>query len=365
MTGEDGSQYRTAGVDYHVLDAAKRVALAAAQASVPFSVGRARFERRSFGEPASVTEVAGITLATVLECLGTKSEIAREYEELTGIDRFAEIGYDTVAAIVNDCICVGALPFVVHAYFASGSAAFYRGTRHASLVEGFLRGCADSGATWGGGESPTLAGLVAPDSIDLAGSAVGRVPDGVNPIFGEELAPGDEIVLVASSGLHQNGASLVRLAAAEHGYDALLPSGRTFGDAALDAGLIYVDLVSALLDDLVEVHYLSHLTGHGLRKLMRADRELTYTIGALPAVPEVLSFLTERQGLSPAEAYGTFNMGAGFAVIVPGGAGRGVVEIATGLGHSALVAGAVVEGPRQVVLEPIGVVYGRESLEIR
>src|SRR5580700_8416903 len=99
MTGEDGSQYRTAGVDYHVLDAAKRVALAAAQASVPFSVGRARFERRSFGEPASVTEVAGITLATVLECLGTKSEIAREYEELTGIDRFAEIGYDTVAAI--------------------------------------------------------------------------------------------------------------------------------------------------------------------------------------------------------------------------------------------------------------------------
>jgi len=365
MSDAHGSDYRSAGVDYDVLDAAKRIALEAADASVPFSAARAHFETRSFGEPASVVEVAGITLATVLECLGTKSQIAREYQESTGIDRFASVGYDTVAAIVNDCICVGALPFVVHAYFATGSATFYDGSRHASLVEGFLRGCSDAGATWGGGESPTLAGLVEPSSIDLAGCAVGRVPDGVDPIFGQALAAGDEIVLVASSGLHQNGASLARLVAAELGYDARMPSGRTFGDAVLDEGIIYVDLVAALLDELVEVHYLSHLTGHGLRKLMRADRELTYTISELSPPPEVLTFLSDCRNLSPADAYGTLNMGAGFAVFVPPGQGSGVVEIAERLGHRAHVAGVVSEGPRRVVLEPIDVVYEGEALKLR
>ncbi len=364
MTGA----YERAGVDYTTLDAAKRRALAAALSTTGYAAARgAAVDDASRGEPAVVVEVGGLRLGFVLECLGTKSTIARAYEDCSGIDRFAAIGYDTVAAIVNDCCCVGALPFVVNAYFATGAASWYGGTRHASLVEGFRRGCADSGAAWGGGESPTLAGLVATDAIDLAGSAVGRVPDGVAPLLGAGLSPGDEIVLVASSGLHANGASLARDVAAQldAGLSTPMASGRDLGDALLDESVIYVPLVELALAEGIPLHYASHVTGHGLRKLMRANRALTYRIERLPEVPEVLAFLAERAGLSDHEAYGTLNMGAGFACYVGAGAGESLVSAASCLGYTALLAGHVEEGPRRVVLEPVGVEYGSGELELR
>ncbi len=364
MTGA----YERAGVDYTTLDAAKRRALAAALSTTGYPAARgATVDDASRGEPAVVVEVGGLRLGFVLECLGTKSTIARDYEDCSGIDRFAAIGYDTVAAVVNDCCCVGALPFVVNAYFATGAASWYAGTRHASLVEGFRRGCADSGAAWGGGESPTLAGLVAAGAIDLAGSAVGRVPEGVAPLLGAGLSPGDEIVLVASSGLHANGASLARDVAAQldAGLSTPMPSGRDLGDALLDESVIYVPLVERALAEGIPLHYASHVTGHGLRKLMRADRALTYRIERLPEVPEVLAFLAERAGLSDHEAYGTLNMGAGFACYVGAGAGEPLVAAASRLGYTALLAGHVEDGPRRVVLEPVGVEYDSGELDLR
>jgi phosphoribosylformylglycinamidine cyclo-ligase len=118
------------------------------------------------------------------------------------------------------------------------------------------------------------------------------------------------------------------------------------------------------------VTYVSPITGHGLRKLMRADRELTYRVRELPAVPEVLAFLVAAAGLSPAEAYATFNMGAGLAVFCRPGAGAGVVAAAASVGLGALVAGSVEAGPRRVVLDPLRsagepVEYGGGELELR
>ena len=91
---------------------------------------------------------------------------------------------------------------------------------------------------------------------------------------------------------------------------------------------MYAALVRALLASSVEVHYLSHITGHGLLKLMRPRRELTYTVARLPEVPEVLEFLVEQTEMSPAAAYSTFNMGCGFAVYCARGSGEEVVRIA-------------------------------------
>ena len=127
---------------------------------------------------------------------------------------------------------------------------------------------------------------------------------------------------------------------------------------------MYVPWVWALLNAGVEVHYLSHITGHGLLKLMRPRRELSYTITTLPHVPEVLEFLVEEAGMSPADAYSTFNMGCGFAVYCAAGSGQDVVRAASELGFSAHVAGTVGEGPRRVVLEPIGVTYQSEALDL-
>jgi phosphoribosylformylglycinamidine cyclo-ligase len=360
--------YRSAGVDYRTLDAGKRSALTEALATsqlLAASGGRAIDESR--GEPAFVFEVAGRLLAFVVEGLGTKSIIARQVEEQLGVSRFDDVAYDTVAAIVNDLCCVGAVPLVVNAYFATGSSDWYADeARSGGLVKGWREACVDAGATWGGGESPSLPGLVAPQDIELAGSAVGTVPEGRDAILGQKLVPGDEIVLVASSGLHANGSSLARAVAGqlERAYATKLPSGRSFGEALLDPSLIYAGLVRALLATRLEVHYLSHITGHGLMKLMRPRHELTYRLNWLPEVPEVLEFLVQQADMAPSAAYATFNMGCGYAVYCAGGAGDEVVQIASRLGLQAGVAGVIEEGPRRVILEPVDVTFESGDMDL-
>ncbi len=363
------SAYRQAGVDYAVLDAGKRSALTEALATSHWlAAAGARAVEGSRGEPAFVLRFAGSTLAFVLETLGTKSIIAREYHELAGVNRFDHIAYDTVAAVLNDLICVGALPLVLNAYFATGSSAWYEHAERAdALLAGWRRACEDAQCAWGGGESPSLVDLLAPQEIELAGSALGFVPPPGEPLLGEQLAPGDEIVLISSSGLHANGASLARRIAAglPEGLSSQLPNGETFGEALLAPSLLYVGLLRHLLGDAqVQLTYLSHITGHGLLKLMRPQRQLTYRIRALPPVPPVLAFLAAQAGLDAAAAHSTLNMGAGFAVYCRPGGGKPVVEAARELGLGALLAGAVEEGPRQVILEPLGVTFAGDQLAL-
>ncbi len=362
------ASYRDAGVDYETLDESKRLAMSAAlSTSGLLELGGAHALDRSRGEPAFAFELGGRTYAFVVEGLGTKSIIARQVAEQLGIERFAEVAYDTVAAIVNDLCCVGALPLVVNAYFATGSSDWYAQRERArSLVEGWRRGCADAGCAWGGGESPSLSGLVDAAEIELAGAAIGVVPEGRQAILGERLAAGDEIVLLASTGLHANGASLARLVAGklEHGYATPLASGATLGEALLAPAPIYVGLVRELLARDLPLSYLSHITGHGLLKLMRRPEPLRYRIWKLPAVPEVLEFLVSRAGLEASEAYSTFNMGAGFALYCASGAGAEIVALAAERGLEAWVAGAVEAGPREVLLEPVGVRFDGSQLAL-
>lgn len=361
------ADYKAAGVDYDALDEGKRSAMAKALATSPLLAARGgKALDASRGEPAFAFDFDGRTLAFVVEGLGTKSVIARHLLERHGIDRFADVAYDTVAAIVGDLCCVGALPLVVNAYFATGASEWYaQAPRAASLLDGWQRACVDAGCAWGGGESPSLSGLVSDQDIELAGAAVGAVPQGRQAILGDELKAGDEIVLVASSGLHANGASLARMLAERlpDGYMTALPSGRSLGEALLDPSVMYAPLVQALLQSQVPISYLSHITGHGLLKLMRRPQQLTYRITALPPVPEVLAFLADQVGLEHRAAYSTLNMGAGYAVYCAAGGGGEVVELARSVGLAALVAGAVEAGPRRVILDPVGVEYGGDELE--
>jgi phosphoribosylformylglycinamidine cyclo-ligase len=365
---DQGASYRAAGVDYDSLDAGKRLAMAKALSTSALLSGKGgRALDASRGEPAFVFDLDGRSFAFVLEGLGTKSVIARHVLESQGINRFADVAYDTVAAILNDLCCVGALPLVVNAYFATGSSDWYRRPeRVEALLEGWRRACVDGACTWGGGESPSLPGLLEQPDIELAGAAIGAVPAGRSPILGESLAAGDEIVLVASSGLHANGASLARLVAGRlsEGYATALPGGVTLGEALLEPSVMYVPLVAALLESGVEVTYISHVTGHGLLKLMRPARSLTYRIERLPEAPAVLDFLVAQAGLDSHAAYSTFNMGAGYAVYCRPGAGETIVRLATDLGLGAILAGGVEEGPRQVVLEPVGVSFAGSELEL-
>ena len=362
------TDYESAGVNYDVLDAAKRTALgAAARTRISHDYGTAMPESR--GQSAFVFRANGSsTLATVLECLGTKSVIAREYMNAGGPNLFDHVGFDAVASIINDLVSVGALPLVLNAYFATGSADWYgEPARFERLVAGWEQGCLEAGAVWGGGESPTLTGLVHPEDIELAGSAVGVIPPGKEPVLGQEIEHGNEIVFIGSTGLHTNGASLVRKIAdrLEHGYLTRLGSGRQLGEAVLDKSALYAKLVAELGRADVAVTYYSHITGHGLRKLMRANKDVTYLIERLPLeVPEVLSFICDAGELDTRTAYATLNMGVGFVVFCAAGDGRRVVDVAERVGLRAGVAGHVRPGPRQVILQPLDITFRDEELQL-
>ena len=312
-------------------------------------------------------ELGDQTLAFVLEGLGTKSMIATALEDSLGVQGFAAVAYDTVAAIVNDLCCVGAQPLVVNAYFATGSSGWYEHIeRQEALLSGWRRACEDAGAAWGGGESPSLPELVSSDHIELAGSAVGLLPPGVRPIFGQDLVAGDEIVFVASTGLHANGASIARMVASQlpDGYGTALENGKSLGEALLEPAPMYASLVENLIANELPVHYLSHITGHGMLKLMRPKQPFVYEITDLPAVPNVLSFLVDQAEMTPRAAYSTFNMGCGFAVYCPKGTGQDVVEVAASIDLQAHVAGRVKSGPRRVVIREIDVTYENGDMDL-
>jgi phosphoribosylformylglycinamidine cyclo-ligase len=368
MAPKPRNAYAASGVDYNVLDDSKRLALAIALGSSGSLAARgALVIDESRGEPAFVFAVEGVILASVLECLGTKSIIARQYQELTGQNRYGDVAYDTVAAIVNDLCCVGALPLVINAYFATGSADWYSDPgRIRALLKGWRQACDDAGCAWGGGESPTLPGLLSSDDIELAGSGVGRVPVGREAVLGQDLAVGDEIVLLASAGLHANGASLVRRVAErlDDGLLAEVSRGVSLGDLILRPSRIYASLVEQLIADEIAVTYLSHITGHGLLKLMRPAASLTYRIAKLPPVPAELAFIAEAAEMAPREAYGTLNMGTGYAVYCRAGEGARVLAIARRTGHHAVLAGRVEKGPRRIILEPVNLTFDEQELDL-
>ena len=362
------SEYSKAGIDYDVLDESKRAAIRNAEATSGLIAAHGgRVIEESRGASAFVLELGGQQLAFVVEGLGTKSILARQWLEQTGEDRFADVAIDGVAAIVNDVASVGALPVVVNAYFATGGSDWHAGnTSIQSLLEGWRIGCERAQAVWGGGESPALPDLVSPKDVEIAGSSIGSVPPEWGPLLGEDLAAGQAIVLVDSSGLHANGATLARSVAAKlpAGLRTEMPDGAAFGAALLEPSVIYVPLVAELRARGIRPAYLAHVTGHGLRKLMRAPADLVYVIEELPPVPPVLSFLAEEAGMSERDAYGTFNMGAGWAVYVDAADAERVVEAAAGCGMTARVAGRVEEGERAVELVEKDITYRSDELEL-
>jgi phosphoribosylformylglycinamidine cyclo-ligase len=365
---DSSDPYVAAGVDYRLLDEGKRLALSLAiSTSDALPTRGAEAIERSRGEPAFMFRLGDRTFAFVLEGLGTKSMIARAYRAAGGEIRYDDIAYDTVAAILNDLACVGALPLVLNAYFATGDSEWYEDeARSSALVEGWQRACRDAGCAWGGGESPSLTGLVASGEIELAGSAVGVIPVDSGPFSAEDLDVGQELVMLGSSGLHANGASLARRIASElpEAYQAPLVSGRTFGAALLDPSLLYVRFVEAIHQQRLPVRYLSHISGHGLLKLMRPPAQYTYRVTALPPVPEVLQFMVDVSRMGPAAAYRTLNMGVGYVAYCDSGFGREVAEAARDLGYTAIVAGLVEAGPRRVILEPVSVEYASAELNL-
>ena len=137
------------------------------------------------------------------------------------------------------------------------------------------------------------------------------------------------------------------------------------GEALLAPTLLYAPVTEALHRAGVAVHYAANITGHGWRKLMRHTAPLTYRIVTPPPVPTVLRHIQRHAGLDDEQAYGTFNMGAGFALFVAADAATRAVDAAREAGVQAWVPGQVEQGPKRVVIEPLGLCFEGDSLALR
>jgi phosphoribosylformylglycinamidine cyclo-ligase len=362
--------YEQSGVAYDKIDPLK-VAAQRAAASTARQLAAHGFSEvpASRGESAYVVDVGPFYLASIVECLGTKVLVADEMARLTGASFFAGIAQDTIAMAVNDLITVGATPLVVQAYWAAGGSDWFGdATRAGALVEGWQRACETCGVAWGGGETPALAGIVEAGRIDLAASCTGLVNPKQRLSVGDALGAGDAIVLLASSGIHANGVSLARKVAERLPQGWLTPideRGTSYGAALLAPTTLYSPVTEALWQAGIAAHYAANITGHGWRKLLRHPAALTYRITQVPPVPRVLSFIAEQAGHDAREAYSTFNMGAGFALFVSAKDAQRTVDVARAQGIEAWVAGRVEAGPKQLIVEPLGITFGADDLALR
>jgi phosphoribosylformylglycinamidine cyclo-ligase len=365
-----GLTYEQSGVDYDRIDPLKIAAQRAAAATAAHLAQHGFAEvAASRGESAYVVDLGPFYLASIVECLGTKALIADEMARLTGRSHFDAIAQDTIAMAVNDLITVGATPLVVQAYWGAGGSEWFGDAQRAhTLIEGWQRACNACGVAWGGGETPALAGVVEAGRIDLAASCTGIVNPKQRLSLGDALGEGDAIVLLASSGIHANGVSLARKLAARLVHGWLTPiddAGTTYGAALLAPTTLYSPVTEALWRAGIVPHYSVNITGHGWRKLLRHAKALTYRVTRLPPVPPVLEFVAREAGHDPREAYSTLNMGAGFALFVSAGQAERTVAVARAQGVPAWVAGQVEAGRKELVIEPLGLRFGSDDLQLR
>jgi phosphoribosylformylglycinamidine cyclo-ligase len=360
--------YAAAGVNYDALDPFKRLAQVAA-AETAGNIKRLGLKEvsSSRGESAYLIEGPDFYLAHVEEGLGTKNLVADAVHELTGKHYYDAIAQDAVAMIVNDMITLGALPVSVAMHLGVGDTTWFEDdAKVASLVAGWKRACDLSRCVWGGGETPGLGGVVVKGTAVLAGSSVGMVKPKARLITGT-IEDGDAIVMLAGSGIHANGLTLARKIAESTGYDAKLSDGRGFGEALLDPTPIYVPVIEDAQEAGVDLHYAVNVTGHGWRKLMRSVEPFVYEITDIPEPQPVFAFMQEYGPVDDTEAYGNFNMGAGFAVYIPEADVKKVIKIAGTAGIHAWRAGTIHKDgtKKQVIIKPKNITYEGETLNVR
>ncbi|MCR4781654.1 MAG: phosphoribosylformylglycinamidine cyclo-ligase [Lachnospiraceae bacterium] len=261
---------------------------------------------------ASFKDMEKPTLLSGTDGVGTKLKIAFL------MDKHDTVGIDCVAMCVNDVACAGGEPLYFLDYIACGKNV---PEKIASIVKGVAAGCEMSGSALIGGETAEMPGFYPEDEYDLAGFSVG-ICDEKDIITGDELADGDVLIGMASSGVHSNGFSLVRKVfemskeSLNTYYDEL---GETLGEALLRPTKIYVKALKSVKDAGVRVRACSHITGGGfyenvprmLRTGMKAViKKDSYTI------PPIFKLLQKTGSIEEHMMYNTYNMGIGMVLAV-------------------------------------------------
>jgi phosphoribosylformylglycinamidine cyclo-ligase len=289
-------------------------------------------KRAGFKDPILVAANDGV---------GTKLKVAIE----TG--RHAGIGIDLVAMCVNDLLAQGAEPLFFLDYFACGKLDVDVAR---TVVAGIAEGCRQAGCALIGGETAEMPGMYAGGDYDLAGFAVGAVERGAVLPRGD-IAVGDVLIGLPSSGVHSNGYSLVRRLVADAGlaWDAPAPfePARPLEEALLEPTRIYVKPALAAIRETGAVKALSHITGGGLSenlpRVLPDGIAAHVELGAWRA-PPVFGWLMRAASLDPAEMLRTFNCGIGMVVVAAREGADAVLGALQAAGEAPIRIGALEPG---------------------
>lgn len=286
------------------------------------------------------------TLVSGTDGVGTKLKLAFV------LDKHDTIGIDCVAMCVNDIVCAGGEPLFFLDYIACGK---NYPEKIAAIVKGVAEGCVQSEAALIGGETAEHPDLMPEEEYDLAGFAVGIV-DEKDMITGEDIAPGDALIGIASTGVHSNGFSLVRKVfemtaeSLNTYYDEL---GVTLGEALLAPTRIYVKALKAVKASGVCIKGCSHITGGGFyENIPRMLPEGACAVIRKDSyeIPSIFGLLQEKGGIEEKMMYNTYNMGLGMVLAVDERDAQRTLAALREAGEKAYLVGSVEAGEKGVRL---------------
>jgi phosphoribosylformylglycinamidine cyclo-ligase len=337
--------------------AENRRGLTYAQAGVDIDAGNRMVELikplvRATARPGADSEIGGFggifdlkqagyrdpVLVAATDGVGTKLKVAIE----TG--RHDTIGIDLVAMSVNDLVVQGAEPLFFLDYYACGK---LEPELAAAVVAGISIGCREAGCALIGGETAEMPGVYSGEDYDLAGFAVGAVErDAVLPRT--DVAEGDVIIGLASSGVHSNGYSLVRKVVEKSGLSWSAPApfmtGKSLGESILAPTRIYVKSCLATIRGTKAVKGLAHITGGGfpdnIPRVLPKGLGARINLTAVPVLP-VFKWLADAGGIAQNEMLRTFNCGIGMIVIVSAKDSDAVMQAFTRSGEKVVALGHV------------------------
>jgi phosphoribosylformylglycinamidine cyclo-ligase len=346
---KNGLTYADAGVDIdagnRLVDLIKPMVRATARAGADAEIGGfgGLFDLKAAGfkDPVLVAATDGV---------GTKVKIAIETGIHTGI------GIDLVAMSVNDLVVQGAEPLFFLDYFACGK---LDPEAAAAIVAGVAEGCRESGCALIGGETAEMPGLYKDGDYDLAGFAVGAAERGTL-LPGRDIAAGDAVIGLASSGVHSNGFSLVRKVVEQAGLTFASPAPfapvMTLGGALLTPTKLYVKSCLRAIRETGAVKGLAHITGGGftdnIPRVLPKHLGVKIDLEQIQVLP-VFKWLASQAGIAELEMLRTFNCGVGMVAIVRPDAAVQVMDLLTEAGESVALLGHVVEaeGEHRVIYD--------------
>ncbi len=331
--------YRQAGVDIDSGDSlVQRIKPFARSTRTPFVVDDVGGFAGLCGLPSGLEEPV---LVSGTDGVGTKLKLAFES------GRHGSVGQDLVAMCVNDILTCGAKPLFFLDYFACGK---LDQDTAATVIEGIAAGCKLAGCALLGGETAELPGMYPEGEYDLAGFAVGVIER--KKLLGpHRVQLGDELVAIASSGLHSNGYSLARRVLQGElclGLDSEHAAlSRTVGDELLTPTRIYASAIERVLATHEgAVHAMSHITGGGVvGNLPRVLGEGQVAALAFDHPRPAVFDLIQRGGpVEEEEMRRTFNLGIGMILVCEAGQGEAIVQTLNTVGEQAWSCGRIVAG---------------------